>query len=411
MPNVETSQTPPQESPTEQPLLVAVLTPHGRGAVATVAVVGRGAVEVVDRLFHPLTPLRLAAAAEGRILYGRWGGEQGEEVVACRVAAEVVEVHCHGGVAASAALVQSLEACGAKAVSWQQLLRLSPASAAVIPGQAGPLQNSTAARLIGAEAMEALAQCRTRKTAALLLTQAQGAMEAAVRDAQAHLAQGEVDAARSAIETLLAQAPVGLHLTQPWQVVLTGQPNVGKSSLLNRLLGYARAIVTDRPGTTRDTIAEGTALDGWPVTLVDTAGLREADDPLEAAGVALTQQEAAQADLVVLVFDASQPWGAADQELLERFPHALRVHNKSDLRTAGGEAARPAGLKVSALTGQGTEALAAAIAAALVPDPPPADAALPFTHRQVSHLEAALRHLPGNVPTAQEELARLLGEA
>ena len=403
---MNTSATPPHdttERAADRPLLVSVLTPPARGAVATVALVGPEAAEVAGTLFHAAGRGNLAAARPGRVLFGRWGSEEGEEVVACRIARECIEIHCHGGVAASAALVQSLVELGATTVAWDQLLRHSPAGAAIVPG------STSAAGAIRIEALEALAASTTRRAAKLLLTQAHGALDTAAGSILEQLRTGKVAAAQAAIEALLALAPLGLHLTQPWQVVLAGLPNVGKSSLLNRLLGYARAIVTDRPGTTRDTVAEAAALDGWPVTLVDTAGLREAADPLEAAGVALTRQEAVQADLVVLVFDASQPWHAADQQLVDNFPRALVVHNKCDLTPGPAEAARPAGLEVSAMTGQGIEPLAAAIAAGLVPTAPEDNTAIPFTARQVAHLEVALRHLPSNLPAAQEELIRLLG--
>ena len=403
--DVNAAATPPRDSldgAAAEPLLVSVLTPPARGAVATVALVGPRAAEVADRLFHASGRLSLASVPPGRALFGRWGSEHGEEVVACRVAPQCVEIHCHGGIAASAALVQSLQQRGATAAPWEQLLRQHPAATAFVPGF------GEAANAIQVEAIEALAACTTRRAAMILLAQQRGALEAAVRGVLAQLAAGDVDDARVAIEDLLRRAPLGLHLTQPWQVVLAGQPNVGKSSLLNRLLGYARAIVTDRPGTTRDTVAEATALDGWPVTLVDTAGLREADDPLEAAGVALTRQEAEQADLVVLVFDASQPWLPADQRLVDTFPEALVVHNKCDLDGGLDEPSRPTGLNVSALTGKGIEQLAAAIAAGLVPSPPADDAAVPFTTRQAALLHAALHHLPHSVPAARETLSRLL---
>lgn len=408
---MSSSATPPHktsDSASDSPLLVSVLTPPARGAVATVALVGRQAAEIADRLFHAAGRRNLATSPPGQVLFGRWGSEQGEEVVACRTALQCVEIHCHGGLAASAALVQSLVELGATAVTWDQLLRQSPAAAAIVPGISANAADDATTSLIRVEALEALAVCTTRRTAKILLAQERGALETPVRKVLDHLRTCDVAAAQSTIQELLAYAPLGLHLTQPWQVVLAGQPNVGKSSLLNRLLGYARAIVTDRPGTTRDTVAEGTALDGWPVTLVDTAGLRDADDPLEAAGVALTRQEAEQADLVVLVFDASQSWQAADQQLVDTFPEALVVHNKCDLPRSAANDSRPAGLEVSAITGHGIEPLATAIAAALVPTAPPDNAAIPFTTRQVTHLNAALQHLPHNPPAAQEELVRLL---
>src|SRR5690606_16577637 len=91
--------------------------------------------------------------------------------------------------------------------------------------------------------------------------------------------------ARRRLAALVDRAPLGLHLTRPWHVALAGAPNVGKSSLLNAVLGYGRAIVFDQPGTTRDVLDAVTAIDGWPVRLTDGAGLRESVDALEAAGV------------------------------------------------------------------------------------------------------------------------------
>ena len=126
------------------------------------------------------------------------------------------------------------------------------------------------------------------------------------------------------IDALLARERLGRHLTRPWSVVLAGRTNVGKSSLMNALAGYGRAIVHHAPGTTRDAVALATAIDGWPVELCDTAGLRAADDAVERAGIERARQRLAQADLVVLVADRSVPWSAEDQALADQWP-ARRV--------------------------------------------------------------------------------------
>ena len=110
--------------------------------------------------------------------------------------------------------------------------------------------------------------------------------------------------AESSIE-MLQFRDLGLHLTTPWRVVLAGAPNVGKSSLMNAIAGYQRAIVSPTPGTTRDVVTVTTAIDGWPVQLADTAGLRETQDELESAGVALADAAIGEADLVIVVSDAS----------------------------------------------------------------------------------------------------------
>ncbi len=131
-------------------------------------------------------------------------------------------------------------------------------------------------------------------------------------------------AAREAVCQVLARWPIGSHLVEPWRVVLAGPPNVGKSSLVNALVGYQRAIVYDAPGTTRDMVTAITALEGWPVELCDTAGLRSSREAIEAEGVRLARQAAAAADALVLVFSAQEPWQADRQQLLDQWPDGDR---------------------------------------------------------------------------------------
>ena len=144
--------------------------------------------------------------------------------------------------------------------------------------------------------------------------------------------RGRDDAARRQIDALLARADLGRHLVQPWRVVLAGRVNVGKSSLINALAGYGRSIVHPSPGTTRDAVTVTTAIDGWPVELCDTAGLRSGGDAVERAGIELARERLAQADLAILVFDRSAAWSAEDQALCDQWPGGLLVHNKCDLR-------------------------------------------------------------------------------
>ena len=151
----------------------------------------------------------------------------------------------------------------------------------------------------------ALADAVTARTAAILLDQLNGALAAACRAAIAAISASDWPRATELVGQLLDHRDLGLHLTTPWRVVLAGPPNVGKSSLINALAGYERAIVSPVPGTTRDVVTLTTAIDGWPVELADTAGLRATDDELESAGVRLAEAALASADLVIVVRDAT----------------------------------------------------------------------------------------------------------
>lgn len=262
---------------------VRVLTPPGRGAIAVVRVAGTAAATLVDRWFEGSQPL--AAAPVDAIRFGRWRrpgrDATGEELVVVRTAADCVEVHCHGGVAAAAAIVAALVSEGA-----------------VEAGGATPASLADELRM-------ALANAPTERTAGVLLDQVNGALEAALRSLLRLLDEGERLRALELVEDLLSRQRLGMRLTRPWRVVVAGAPNVGKSSLVNALVGYDRAIVYDQPGTTRDVVTAATAVGGWPVTLADTAGVRATDDALEAAGVDLALATLRTADVVVVVREAA----------------------------------------------------------------------------------------------------------
>ncbi len=344
---------------------VAVLTPAGRGAVATVSVRGPKAIEIVSRCFAPASGRPRSKLSPGEVVFGKLTVTENapEEAVVGIVSPDEVEIHCHGGLAVTEAAVAALAAAGATRSDWRQWAMLAELDA------------------IKAEAMTALAEARTERTAAILLDQYRGALASA-------LARGDDPA------NLLQWADLGRHLTKPWHVVLCGRPNVGKSSLINALVGYTRAIVHDQPGTTRDVLSASAAFDGWPVELSDTAGLRDGESVIEAEGVARTKTQIAAADLLLLVADATRPWTSADEQQwheIQSLPpercRKLVVHNKCDAASVPSDS-HPNGLAVSAHTKAGVAELEQTIAMALVPDPPPPGTAIPFTERQVAQLRA-----------------------
>ncbi|MEX0714119.1 MAG: GTPase [Pirellulales bacterium] len=371
-----------------------VLTPRGRGAVASLLVAGQGAEQVVAGLFRAAGSSQVAVPI-GRIQFGHWARSPREQVVVCHKGPDQVEVHCHGGTVAAQVIADSLVEAGCRLISWHAWCAGS---------QADPL---------AAEAQQALALARTERAAAILLDQFHGALSGELREIADLLEAGSTAGASRAagrLRQLAAWKRLGSHLTRPFRVVLAGRPNVGKSSLINALVGYPRAIVFDQPGTTRDIVTASTALEGWPVELADTAGLAASSDPLETSGMRLAIEHFSTADARVLVFDASRPWSKEDDDLAARWPDAIIVHNKSDLPPPGGPVG-PAGVSTSAVVEGGAGSLACALVEHLVPEAPAAGAPVPFNDRQMAAIEQGLADLErGNGQQAATDLRRLLSQ-
>jgi tRNA modification GTPase len=233
---------------------------------------------------------------------------------------------------------------------------------------------------------------------------------------------------RRALADVVAKSRRGSLLRAGIHVVLAGRPNVGKSSLLNRLAGEERAIVTPMPGTTRDALREAIQIDGVPILIVDTAGLRESADEIERLGIERTRQEMGRADVVLAVFEAQDGIVEEERALLARLPdEAMRIHvyNKVDLvpgAAAGRRKGSPPEVWVSAKTGAGLDALRRALleAAGWAGTGEPVYLArerhLRALGRAASHLEKAAGQLEQweffaeELRLAQGALAELTGE-
>jgi tRNA modification GTPase len=377
--------------------IAALLTPVGRGAVATIRVeVESSPIGVrIDELFLAANGQPLWQQPVGRIVFGRWGRDStfGEDVVVCRRAINTVEIHCHGGDAAVQRILEDLAKANFVTVPWQQQLSDS----------GGQLES---------ECIDRLSRATTWRTAEILQEQAGGVL----RDSFGKLLElaadhSSTEVALAQLDAMLARSNFGLHLSLPWHVVLTGRPNVGKSSLINAMLGYQRAIVFDQPGTTRDVVTAETAFDGWPVLLADTAGLRETSEELEAAGIAMARGQLESADARLVLVDLSQPPTGEDEQLIANWHDAIVIGHKCDLGDCWGRKLPAGAIKASSVTGQGLDEIQQRLIKQLIPYVPAAGTAIPISSRQVGLLREARQALmAGNRDAGCDAIRQLLGE-
>ncbi|MFV0445101.1 MAG: HisA/HisF-related TIM barrel protein [Planctomycetaceae bacterium] len=368
-------------------LTICELTPPGHGAVSTLEITGDlSSLDGTTPLFRAANGRRLMEQPVQRICFGRWGNDPAEDIVLCRTSETTLELHCHGGRAAVKRIQADVEHRGGRwiAVPEQRLATLSRLDAACD---------------------NALTLATTERTAMLLAEQRTGVLRASLdklhRDAirAGHEAAATLRDCCSDVRRLLRWGQFALRLTQPWSVVVCGRPNVGKSSLINRIAGFTRSIVSPIPGTTRDVVTASIVLEGWPLLFADTAGLRTTDDSIEAEGVVHAIQRLRSADLKLLLLDASQPLTAADGQLLEEHPDAMVVASKADLpiQWTLPEASVHA---VSATTGQGLPELLKAIVDRLIPEIPEPGVALPIAPELVRDLRKVRACLIDQQPAA-----------
>jgi tRNA modification GTPase len=307
---------------------------------------------------------------------GRAGPGIGDDVVVTILAQDLVEIHTHGGPLAIACVESALVEAGA-----------TP-SAPRPPTAHGP---------IASDALALLPKSPTLRIAEILLDQANGLLEHAVRSIIAEIESRDAVRACEQLHVLIARSNWGLHMLNGWRVLLAGPPNAGKSSLLNALLGYQRAIVDPTPGTTRDIVSASTAIDGWPITLCDSAGLRSTADPIEREGVARAIAEASNVDLVLLLIDGSSALSNDHRARVESHPGAILVATKADLPRCW-DPTPWAAIAVSSKTGCGMKTLEDTLRSRLVPPVERGPVAVPFLETHAAGLRSALESLRQNAP-------------
>ena len=357
--------------------IAAISSPVGEGAIALIRIAGPEAIEVADRVFRgKAEPSTFQSHVQhfGAIVEGDRVIDQVmlsvHRAPHSYTGEDVIEISCHGGIVVSAKVLAACLAAGARAARAGEFTER-----AYLNGKIDLTQ---------AEAVMDLIRAQTDLALRSATEQLEGRLGAAIRnirdgivDLLAHLEAtidfpdedispdkgvellSRLDQVREKITALLATEERGRILREGVRVVIYGATNAGKSSLLNRLLGYDRAIVSRIPGTTRDTIEEVINLRGVPVRLLDTAGLRETNDELERAGIARTEKSVAGADLVLHIADANAP-KPHDFFEQERPPNEIALLNKSDLPEHG-EWGRHEALRISCLTENGLAGLEEAI--------------------------------------------------
>lgn len=373
------------------PTRFAVLTPNGVGAVATIVVSGPEAWNICRVAIRRTGGRQLPEeVCETQAWMGEVGSTPGEVViVGVRQldTAPCVEIHCHGGLEVIRYLGRELSRHGAVETTTAEMSRLLTMDG---------IQHLAARQLSFAP---------TKKVAALLLDQFQGALTRAIQSITANLDSGSTAEAGRLIATLKSNCQVGRHLVTPWQVVVAGAPNVGKSSLINSIAGHHRCVVAPAPGTTRDLISTFVAIDGWPVELIDTAGQHETSHDIEVQGIARARAEMVRADLCLWVVDSSNSptWAEHDAH------RTLTVVNKIDIPAAWPMPGEMHAARISALTGAGVDELCRQISTRLVPIPPSPGDAIPFTPELCDRIDmAASAYEQGDFVALRSVLAELL---
>jgi tRNA modification GTPase len=363
-----------------------LLTPPGRSAVATTLIRGPEIGALLQRLFLSSSqkPIKLQPL---RPTFGFWSsdGQVSEGLVVCLLDSTSAEIHSHGGTVAPRMIGESLKQAGFEMLTSDELAH----------------ELGTAWH---AETQSALLSAPTQRTAKLLLQRIQQLPQQLEKLRQ--LIQSQPESAQSIVDSAIEHAQFGIHLTRPWNVVVCGQPNVGKSSLINALSGFARAIVHDSPGTTRDVVSQVTAIQGWPIELSDTAGIRDAQNEIERQGIERAVSEVEMADLRIALFDASKIWSTTDQSLLEQLKPDLIVHNKCDQSLDDGK--RPEGLLISATKSVGLADLQNEIVSALVSKIPHKTQILPVNSVQLERLKQIQSLIRAGTESTLVQAANLL---
>ncbi len=335
--------------------IAAIATPLGEGGLAVIRVSGKDALAVSDRCFEPVgsRSKKPSTAESHTIHYGKIvrAGQQVDEVLCAVMRSprtytreDIVEITCHGGMLSTKSVLDTLLESGARLAEPGEFTRR-----AFLNGRLDLAQAEAVADLIHSRTELALSAANEQLAGKLSqrINQLRDEFMATLAHIEAHIdfpdeditpdtkekLEGRLEHGVAFMDALLLTANEGQILRCGIRAAIIGRPNVGKSSLLNQLLGHDRAIVSPMAGTTRDTIEETANVRGIPVVFIDTAGLRIAKDDIESEGIRRSRESLARAELILHVLDGSEPITSEDELLLNEFADKKRilVRNKVDL--------------------------------------------------------------------------------
>ena len=366
--------------------IVALSTAAGHGAIGVIRLSGPESLAILRSLMsehdYDPTPNLLSL----RNLFDPTTGHQLDESLACYfkgphsfTGEDVVELHCHGSPVVLRAVIDAALTLGARMADAGEFSLRAVANGRMTLTEAEAVRDLISAHT-DASVRQATRQMKGEISNRLqpakdqlleIIVRLESSLEFVEDDLPATDQQTILGSLRrliSDLEKLARTFNQGKLIRDGLRVALVGRPNVGKSSVFNMLLGHGRSIVTEMPGTTRDTITEYVSLDGVPVVLTDTAGIRIAGDEIEAMGVDRTKREAADSDLLIVVLDGSQPLTDEDHQVLDdvaNHRHVIAI-NKNDLPTFSNGTSlnsSSAPVSISAKTEAGLERLRTAILA------------------------------------------------
>lgn len=394
--------------------IACCITPPGRSAIAVVDAIGFESLSELDRFFKPKFRSSIADFEFNRIVFGTWTNHSGsqEELVVVPRSKSHVEIQCHGGRAAVEAIMGSL------ALLQFQTLR-----------QVDQQDRSEQNLSYPSEVSHAITNARTIQSADRLLSHANRVLVEYVHEMCGRVESDSESIVRE-LEKLADSFEAGKFLTTPVKVVFSGRPNVGKSSLSNAILGFARSIVLDQPGTTRDVVSAITSINGWSFEVSDTAGLRTSEDQIEMTGVELAIGRIRAADVWIWVSSAvdvveelaSDEVEIGDQDWIEEEANSyavglrrpdLIVINKMDLITPEQNKQLSSRFPTAALTNaiepDSVECLMQRIADAKFANLPAPSSPILFTTRQFDLVSRASKALQSNdISLAKKFLAELI---